>query len=551
VIARSLLSAFLLASSPALLAGTAAAQQFNPNELPEDVKRIRTAYLTYDVDTALALSNDWLVTHPGDALVLELRARSLRVLGRLDDAVKTAELINPRPVRIKLFIAELLGVDKATVAQAMAMVDEVAADDPNAIEPHMTRARIYLANGRVKEAASELSYVTMTKPKSYEGALLTGILNEMTGANDAAMRIYLPLVTKPSEWERTDSHHERDAVLGLAGVYVKMQKYEEAIPLYQQLAGKMPRSPLMWAQLGMAQSMLERNADAIASYEKAAELSPGTGEYLARLGDLYRAAGRLDDAVAKFERILAVVPPEGGGQVFADLRLAEIRLDQSQLDKAKQHADAALTVAPNSGDVLLVSARVREKVGDVPAAKEMYRKAIAGDPMLFDASYRLGLLLARSEDAAEQAEGKQRLERHKKLEPLLLDIGRTRKELDLSPRSVPLLTRMAGLLNLGGEYETARVIADRADKLNARSPATCIQLGYISANLGDNASALKYFERAQKLLPPNAVAELDGYVEKLKKGEALPLPMGMLHRPAQDQQKQQPPPPAPAPSGGK
>jgi tetratricopeptide (TPR) repeat protein len=244
------------------------------------------------------------------------------------------------------------------------------------------------------------------------------------------------------------------------------------------------------------------------------------------------------------------VPPEGGGQVFADLRLAEIRLDQSQLDKAKQHADAALTVAPNNGDVLLISARVREKVGDVPAAKEMYRKAIAGDPLLFDASYRLGLLLARSEDAAEQAEGKQRLERHKKLEPLLQDIVRTRREIELAPRSVGLLTRMAGLLNLGGEYESARLVGERADKLNARSPSTCIQLGYISANLGDKAAALKYFERAQKLLPPNSVAELDDYVAKLKKGEDLPLPMGTLYRPAQEQQKQ-PPPPVPAPSGGK
>lgn len=533
MISRSLVSALLLATALPALAPRSLAQAA-VESLPEEVKRIRQAYIALDVDTALALANDWLISHPVDATVLELRARSLRQLGRFEDAIATASQIQPRDMRIKLLIAELMSGRPESLAQAQELVDEVAADQPNAFEPHLTRARLYLAAQKLKEAISELTYVLQVKPNCYEAVLLSGIVAEMSGKNEEAARLYLQLVSKPGEWQRTDAHHERDAVLGLAGVYVKLQRYVDAIALYEQLLQKIGKSAVLWAQLGMAQLMLERNAEATASFEKATELSPGVGEYLGRLGDLYRDAGRIDDAVAKYQRILEVTPP-GPGQVFADLRLAEARLDQSQLDAAKAHADAAMALAPENPDVLLVSARVREKLGDVPLAKEQYRKALAKDPLLFDAIYRLALLLARSTDAVEQEEGKRLLARHKKVEPLLQDLNRAKRELDMAPRSAPLLTRMSGLLNLAGEYEMARRLGEQSDKIKPGAPSTNIQLGYIAANTGDNAAALKYFERAQKALPPppNSVKQLDEWVEKLKKGEPLPLPMGELFRPAQ------------------
>ncbi|MBM4016399.1 MAG: tetratricopeptide repeat protein [Planctomycetes bacterium] len=532
MIARSLVSALLLATVVPLFPSIALAQS-GLDALPEEVRRIRQAYIALDVDTALALSNDWLISHPTDPTALELRARSLRQLGRLEDAVKTAEQIQPRDMRIKLLIAELMSARPESLAQAQAIVDEVQADQPNAFEPHLVRARLLLTAQRIKEATSELSYVLTVKPDCYEAVLLSGILAEMTSKNEEAMQLYLMLVGKSDKkWLRTDVHHERDAVLGLAGVYIKLQRYEDAIALYQQLLQKLPKSPMLWAQIGMAQSMLERTADAISSYEKAVELSPGMGEFLGRLADLLRGAGRLEEAVARYERILEVVP-SGPGHVFADVRLAEIRLEQSQLDAAKKHADAAMTVAPENPDALMASARVREKLGDTAAAKENYRKALSKDPLLFDATYRLALLLARSQNAAEQAEGKRLLERHKKVEPLLQDLTRTRKELDLAPRSAPLLTRMAGLLNLAGDYEMARRLGEQADRIKPGSPSTCIQLGYIAANTGDKAAALKYFERAQQVLKDNKVKELDEYIEKLRKGEELPLPMGQYFRPAQ------------------
>jgi tetratricopeptide (TPR) repeat protein len=532
-------------------------QQAASQELPDAVKRIRQLYLTFEDEEALNGCNDWLVTHANDPLVMEIRARCLRQLGRLEDAAKTAEAIVPQSTRVKLLRAECLGVNKATFQQAQSIVDEVAADDPNAVEPHLTRARIYLAQGHLKEANAELNYVRAAKPKLLEAQLLAGFMQEAGGFYDEAVRLYLPLVTNPGEFERTDTHFERDAVMALANCYTKLQRYEDALALYDQLATRFPKQPFMLVQLASVQSLLERTADAIATLEKAVQLAPEVADFRTRLAELYRTAGRTQDAIAQCEKVCDAAT-QGPAQLYADLRLAELYLDSGQLDKAKVHAAAALAVAGDNPDILTINARVREKLGDLPGAKDAYRKALEKNPLTVDAIYRLGLLLARSTDAGEQEEGKKLLERHKRIEPFMQEIRRAQRELEVNPRSPLLLTRLGAYLNLAGEYDQARKWLEMSDKVNAQSPSTCIQLGYVSANLGDNASALKYFERAQRGVGgPGKVEQLDGYVQSLKDGKALPLPMGELYRPAQ-QPKQDgapkpgdTPPPAKGTNGGK
>jgi len=537
----------LLASLALAVAAPTASGQAGP-QLPEEVKQIRQLYLTYDDAAALSACNDYLVTHPGDPVVLELRAWSLRQLGRFDDAARTVDLINPKSTRLKLLLAECLGMNKANVARAHSIIDEVSSEDPNAVEPHLVRGRIYLAHGQAKEAAAEISYVRTTRPKLYPGQLLAAFLAEMSGNFDEALKLYLPLVAKSSEFDRIDPHDDRDAVVALAGCYLKMQRYEDAVKLYQQLAERFPKAPIVRAELALALSMQERTAEAIEACEKAVELAPSMAGFRTRLAMLYRTAGRNADAIAQLEKVVEAEAPSAE-QFLADLRLAELYLEAGALDKAVTHAEAVMKIGPEHEDVLAVNARVREKVGDGKAAAELYRKAIDRNPLTFDAMYRLGLLLARSEVAAEQEEGKKLLDRHKKIEPYLLDIQRTQREYEINPSSPMLLTRLCGLLNLAGEYDQARRWGERSASMNSRSPSTYMQLGYVAANRGDNAAALKYFEMAQKMIPKGAVPELDGWIEKLKKGEPLELPMGKYNRPAQ--KPEQKPPPEPAKESGK
>jgi tetratricopeptide (TPR) repeat protein len=234
------------------------------------------------------------------------------------------------------------------------------------------------------------------------------------------------------------------------------------------------------------------------------------------------------------------------------MRLGELHIEKGQLDRAKRHLEAALALMPEAEDVIAANGRLRELLGDAPGAIDHYRRALAKNPLRYEALYRMAMLLSRSTDEAEQKEGAELMARHSKAEPFLIDIERTQRELEINRGNALLLTQLAGLLNLAGEYQLARQWGEQSFRINRSSPSTCIQLAYISANLGDNATALKYFERAQTLLPKGSVKTLDEYVEKLRKGEALKLPMGEIYRPQQGRKAEgdRGDPEAPAPPAG-
>jgi tetratricopeptide (TPR) repeat protein len=437
---------------------------------------------------------------------------------------------------MKLLLAECLAQTKDGGREAEQLVNEVAADDPNGTEPRLARARVYLSLNKFNEAAAELKYVLSTSPKNYEANLLSAMMTDVAGQFDKALGMYIPLVQKASDYEIADRHFQRDAVVLLAGVYMKIQKYDDASELLQQIIEKFPPNADYLLKLGICQAMRDRYADAIATLEKGLALAPGYGDLRWRLAELYRSQGKTDEAIAQFEQLLALhlVP----FQTTSERRLGELYLEKGMLDKAKLHAETALTLAPDSADVLEVNGRVREKLNDMAGAKDFYRRTLARNPLKFDTIYKLAQLLARSDDPAEKEESAKLMARHDKIEQFRREIERTSQEVDLNPASPLLLTRLCGLLNLAGEYEQARLWAERSLKINNRSPSTYVQLGYIFANLKDNENARKAFEQARKYFPKDDsmkeyVQKLDGYIETLKKGEALPLPMGEYYRPAQ------------------
>jgi tetratricopeptide (TPR) repeat protein len=522
---------FLFAAAPA-----SAAPQTKSSDLPEELKKIALLYNSYKDEEAYAACNEYLVAHPLAPMVVELRARCLKNLGRIDEAVQALRMLPQQTSRSKLLLAECLAMTKAGAPEAEQLVNEVAADDPNGVEPRLARARVYLTLQKFAEAAAELKYVLSTSPKNYEANLLSAMMIDVSGQYDRALGAFIPLVQKPSDYEIADRHFQRDAVVLLAGVYMKLQKYEDAAQLLEQIIEKFPPNPDFLLKLGICQAMRANYDGAITTLEKGVQLAPDYGEVRWRLAELYRSQGKTDEAIAHFEALLAL--RQAQYRVTSERRLAELYLDKGQLDKAKIHAETANTIDPESADVLDANGRVREKMSDVPGAKDFYRRALARNSLKFDTIYRLAQLLARSEDAAEKEEGAKLLARHDKIEPYRTDIERTVQEVDLNPVSPLLLTRLAGLLNLAGEYEQAKAWGERSIKLNARSPSTYVQLGYIYANLKDNANALKSFEQARRYFPKDEslkeyLQKLDGFIEKLKKGEELPLPMGEAFRQAQ------------------
>jgi tetratricopeptide (TPR) repeat protein len=518
-------------------------------QVPEALKKIAKLYSALKDEEAYAACNEYLVANPGYPPVVEMRARCLRNLGRYDEAIAALKALPQLQPSSKLLLAECLAQTKDGGRDAEQLVNEVAADDPNGVDARITRARVYIAARKFEEAATELKYAVAQAPKNYEANLLNAWMSDIAGQPERAMQMYRPLCEKPGEYEKSDNHHVRDAAIAFAGCFVKQQQYDTAIILYQQLVERFPENMDLVLKLGVMQMMKLHFAEAAATLEKGVATAPQNGEMRWRLGDLYRTQDRVDDAIAQFEALYALHQPNF--EVLAELRLGDLYLTKGVMDKAKLMLETALTVAPDSADVLEANGRLREKLGDAAGAKDAYRKAFAKEPLKFDSLYHLTQLLAKSEDPKEKEEGTALLERWKKIQPFLQEMDLARQQLALSPNHAMLQTRLASLLNLAGEYEQAKVQIERAARISAQNPATFVQMGYISANLKDWSMALRSFQRARQLITkkdsdasPDAVKKIEGFIEKLKKGEELPLPMGEYNRPAQPANPPDAPPPA-------
>jgi len=527
------------ASAPAPAAAPAA-QGGSGAQLPEPLKRIAKLYMNLKDEEAYAACNEYLVANPGAPQVVEMRARCLKNLGRHDEAVAALKALPQRTPSMKLLMAECLAQTKDGGREAEQIVNEVAADDPNGVDARITRARVYIAARKFEEAATELKYAVSQSPKNYEANLLTAWMNDVAGQTERAMQMYRPLCEKPNEYEIADKHFVRDSAILFAGCFVKMQQYDTAIMLFQQLVERFPENMDLVIKLGVLQMMKLKFADAAATLEKGVATAPTNGEMRFRLGDLYRSQDRIDDAIAQFEALYALKQPQY--EVLAELRLGELYLTKGVMDKAKLMLETALTVAPDSADVLHANGLLREKLGDAAGAKDAFRKTFAKEPLKFDALYRLSQVLLKSEDPKEKEEAAQLLERWKKIQPFLQEIDLARQQLALSPMHPLLQTRLASLLNLAGEYDQAKAQIEKAVRISAQSPATFVQMGYICANLRDWANAQRAFQRAAQLIRASkrdaeanadALKKIDGFLEKLKKGEELPLPMGEYNRPGQ------------------
>ena len=523
---------------PLAPAAPAPAPVAQSQQVPEALKKIAKLYTALKDEEAYAACNEYLVANPGAPQVVEMRARCLRNLGRYDEAIAALKALPQLPPSSKLLLAECLAQTKDGGRDAEQLVNEVAADDPNGVDARITRARVYIAARKFEEAATELKYAVAQAPKNYEANLLTAWMADIAGQAERAMQMYRPLCEKPGEYEKSDNHHVRDAAIAFAGCFVKQQQYDTAIVLYPQLVERFPENMDLLIKLGVMQMMKMHFAEAAATFEKGVATAPQNGEMRWRLGDLYRTQDRVDDAIAQFEALYALHLPNF--DILAELRLGDLYLTKGVMDKAKLMLETALTVAPDSADVLEANGRLREKLGDAAGAKDAYRKAFAKEPLKFDSLYHLTLLLAKSEDPKEKEEGAALLERWKKIQPFLQEIDLARQQIALSPSHAMLQTRFASLLNLAGEYEQAKVQIERAARISAQNPATFVQMGYISANMKDWSMALRAFQRARQLITkkdadasPDAVKKIEGFIEKLKKGEELPLPMGEYNRPAQ------------------
>lgn len=386
----------------------------------------------------------------------------------------------------------------------------------------LLRVRIALARGRAGEAWKLAEPLGSGAEAATESLLARALAALAAGRQEAATAALAALEARP------DAACERREAWRQVGLQrMQARDYAAAASWFARVAAASDGATAC-VRGAICHGFRRHYGDAIAAWEEAVRREPEQREYRVRLADLYRSQGRLDEALALYEPLAAAEPPSA----LALLRVAELAFERGDLERASAAAGRAVELAPESGDIAIVRARIAEKQGERAAAVELLRAGLAKNPLRFDASYRLALLLARAPDAATKAEGASLLARYRRLEPWIEELDTLRQELAAAPRQPALLTRMAGLLNLGGEYVLAKGLIARAEQLAPLPAAALVQAGYIHANLGERAEARVRFAAALAQVEARgeepAAAQLRAWIGQIDRGEPLPIPMGEM-----------------------
>ena len=494
------------------------------------LEEARTHYQNLQDEQALQLANEFLLDHPASEPAAVLRAQCLAELGRWPEARKTLERVRTPGFETRLLLAEAMAGAGDAVA-AFELFDQLALEDSVHYGPRVKRAKALLKTGQYQRAQAEIEVVLRANSRNAEAALVLGMIFEGTRQVGAALQTYMRLAQQQAEFDAFDRHIEKAAVEGIARVSMTNGMYDQAVDFYGMLSQHFPEKAAYWFGLGMAQGMRNKFEEAIANVKKAVELEPENVLYRIRLAEVFYSQKRLPEAIAEFEYLATVLEDPR----LPSLRLAEMYLEQGDLQKANGNLQVVLGLVTESADVQSVAGKVQEKLGDLQAAKGHFRRAVELDPLNFGSLFRLASLLQRSDDEAENEEGRGMMERYQRVVEYLPDIELARAELAISPNNPELFIRMGAILNAAQEYELAIPWMDKAQRTAPNNPRVWVWSGQIAANFDENEAALQFFRRALQLMGETPEAAIVEHVRRLEAGEPLDLPLGRLIRPTREE----------------
>lgn len=168
--------------------------------------------------------------------------------------------------------------------------------------------------------------------------------------------------------------------------------------LWSDAMAKHPEDPRPYAQLGNLHAEKGEIDQATAYLERAVELAPWSAKELGNLGGVYYQAGRIDQALAQFEK--AIELGEAGSDKLslsaAYSNAGNVYSARGQKERAKEYYLKAVAIDPLMFQAYNNLCIVHLDLGDPSAAVEYGRKSIEANPDFIDAHYNLGVAYIRA-----------------------------------------------------------------------------------------------------------------------------------------------------------
>lgn len=334
---------------------------------------------------------------------------------RAADEALAALKLRPNFERAALLAAQALarpdGKDSAAGrAQALALLAQFLARQPQAQDVRLTYARLLVADGKYAEARGQFEQVLRADETNADVLYALGVLAMETPARGEARRYferYLDAVENAPQAGRDAD----PAYLNLARIAENEKKYDEALAWLARVSGAENRFNARTRQalvLGKMQRVEEAR-------QLLAELAAPTDAARVQIaqaeGQLLRDAKRYQEALEVLTRALQRFPDDGGLLYDAAMaaeklnridllethlrRLIQLKPDDAhaynalgytladrnqRLAEARELIEKALSLAPNDAYILDSMGWVHFRLGDLERAREYLQRAFALKP---------------------------------------------------------------------------------------------------------------------------------------------------------------------------
>jgi arylsulfatase A-like enzyme/Flp pilus assembly protein TadD len=266
--------------------------------------------------------------------------------------------------------------------------------------------------------------------------------------------------------------------LGKALQTFSLQRYAEAVPLFQGLVEANPLMLDAWENLGQSLQKLGRYDEALAAYDQAMKVSGGAGHVALAMASALFDMKRFDDARKHAEIGLPTSP------AVAHNLLAQIALQEKDLPRAEKEARAALTARGSRLGPVVTLASILQVQGKLEEGLRLTDQAVGE----MSAGQKFpGLFLVRGDLLA-------RLGRAGEAEEAFL------REIRDFPGDTAGYTRLAVLYTSAGRPQDA-VAAIRTMIENQKSPAAYVAAVNTLRILGDPQGAAALLRHAMALHP--------------------------------------------------
>ena len=331
------------------------------------------------------------------SVVAALQSHDNELALRLADGLTEAHPVDPRTWTLKGIALQALG----RPAESLQAFERALQIDPKNRMALEAAAQLEFQAGR-PEALPFLETLLTLNPNDQTAHAMTAALAFQRKDCEAVVEHYgqSPQVIA----------NDIPALSEFGSCLSRLNRAEEALPVFERIAELRQRGPDALYYLGLAQHTAHHNKEAITTLLPLTESGPGK-QRVASL-NLIAAAYEEDQqtplALAALQKAIALSPDD----VANYLDLATLSLDHGSFKLGIDVLDAGLRAVPDSAALYLERGVLKVQLGQYNEANADFQKAAALNPIQNDSSVALGISLLQENRPEESIRVlKQRLER--------------------------------------------------------------------------------------------------------------------------------------------